>query len=94
LSFTFGILQVVHSGISASIFADGNLASSFEEFGKDHKCNKYCEFYDLPQDFPDSRVPTLFGASFERMIEEDEEAEDSVQADSFWHHENKPSVSV
>jgi hypothetical protein len=29
------------------IFADGNITSAFENFEREHKCNKYCSFYRL-----------------------------------------------
>jgi hypothetical protein len=29
------------------LFADGNITSAFENFKREHKCNKYCSFYRL-----------------------------------------------
>ena len=30
------------------LFASGNLAEAHNQFEKDHKCNKFCHFFDLP----------------------------------------------
>jgi hypothetical protein len=60
--------------LAGRLFADGNLASSFEHFENDHACNMFCKFYDLPRDFlkPKAPVRAQFGASFERILEDDE----------------------
>jgi len=33
------------------IFADGNLITGFNNFEKDHKCNKYCRYFDLSTEY-------------------------------------------
>jgi len=33
------------------IFAGGNLMKGFNNFEKDHKCNKYCQYFKLPTEY-------------------------------------------
>ncbi|KAJ6504299.1 alpha-kinase family-domain-containing protein, partial [Mycena vitilis] len=35
------------------LFAEGNVASGFDSFEVDHKCNKYCRFFELSDNYDD-----------------------------------------
>jgi hypothetical protein len=34
-----------------NVFAGGNLPQGHEYFEKDHLCNKFCTFFDIPTDY-------------------------------------------
>jgi hypothetical protein len=69
------------SELPGQLFADGNISSAFKNFGDDHTCNAFCRFYGLTRLFGESQVKPAppFGASFERMLEEDR-ISDAAQA--------------
>jgi hypothetical protein len=43
--------QIVTHSELGNIFAGGNLPQGHENFEKDHVCNKFCKFFDVPTDY-------------------------------------------
>nr|GAT58505.1 predicted protein [Mycena chlorophos] len=54
----------------ADLFADGNVASAFADFPKQHQCNRFCRWFDVPE----------FGAEAEGSESEEAEAEGRLSA--------------
>jgi len=51
--------QILTDSKLGLIFAEGNLQSGFSGFEKDHKCNKFCEFFQLPTDYAEWDIGDL-----------------------------------
>ncbi|KAI0089514.1 hypothetical protein BDY19DRAFT_905830 [Irpex rosettiformis] len=43
--------QIVTHPALGPIFASGNLPNAYETFETQHKCNRYCQFFNLPTDY-------------------------------------------
>ncbi|KAJ7278499.1 hypothetical protein C8J57DRAFT_1176389 [Mycena rebaudengoi] len=39
--------QLISKGSLGYIFAEGNVPAAFESFPEDHRCNKFCQYYQL-----------------------------------------------
>ncbi|KAF5377829.1 hypothetical protein D9615_006831 [Tricholomella constricta] len=53
--------QIVTNSALGVIFADGNVPSSHENFEINHRCNHFCEFFEVPSDYDlwESHASTL-----------------------------------
>ncbi|KAG6808192.1 hypothetical protein H0H92_005087, partial [Tricholoma furcatifolium] len=43
--------QIVTDRLLGPIFADGNVPATHENFEANHRCNKYCDFFEVPVDY-------------------------------------------
>ena len=65
------------------LFADGNITSAFENFEREHKCNKYCSFYRLAKLRPPLQPWERMQRNANRLARElEEEAAENARAEA------------